>query len=87
LKCRKEDRELYLLEDGTLKAFYVVCEWRNQGSSELNRFISKYQNVEQFDVDDIIKNIEWHLRNRLKDLGERKKTQLKRLEKLKELKI
>ncbi|MEL3961888.1 hypothetical protein MKZ01_11465 [Lysinibacillus endophyticus] len=85
--CKTEDRELYLLEDGTLKVFYVIWEWRQGDGSTLERTISKFQDVNQFDIDDIIISIENHLQDRLEELGERKKSQLARLEKLKQLQL
>lgn len=85
----KEERELFLLEDGSFRVFYLTGEWSNwqDGINNYSREISKYQGITQFDTDEIIENIEKILARRLEELGERKKVQLMRLEKLKALKL
>lgn len=65
----------------------MIWEWRQGDGSTLERTISKFQDVNQFDIDDIIISIENHLQDRLEELGERKKSQLARLEKLKQLQL
>lgn len=85
----KKERQLFLLKDGDFMVFDYYAEWSNfqDSSSTTYRTISKNQSIDNFDVDCIVKSIERSLRNRLEKLGERKKTQLQRLEKLKQLQL
>jgi hypothetical protein len=82
-------RELFLLQDGSLKVFYILKKWSNcqDGVNSYNREFSEHQDITEFDVDKIIDNIEEILTDRLEKLGERSKAQSKRLEKLQTLKI
>jgi hypothetical protein len=82
-----QERELYLLSDGTFKVFYKESNisYFQGNNSSYSRTESKYQQLDQFDTDNIINNIVDALEGRLKDLGDRTKTQQTRLEKIEEL--
>lgn len=84
-----EYRELFLLSDGNFKVFYYNEEisFFQDDSNTYTREISKYQELDQFDFDNITKNIIKALEKRLEDLGDRTKEQKKRLEKLEALKV
>lgn len=85
----KEELELYLMDDGKFMVLEHTGEWScwENSTDRYNREIFKNQDIFQFNFDKIINNIIDKLNNRLSGLGERTKTQLKRLEKLKALKV
>jgi len=82
-------RELFLLSDCSFKVFYYtedISYWQDE-SSTYSREISKYQELNQFNFDNITESIIKALEKRLIDLGDRTKEQKKRLEKLEALKV
>ena len=88
------EKELFLLEDGNFATFEYVGDfdfWQNAWNHEKRELIENGLTVEDvvpfWNVDEIIENIQEALTKRLKRLGERTKTQQRRIEKLKELQI
>lgn len=86
---KEKEKQLFLLSDGTLKVLIHQECWSNyQDDSSLDEWvISKKQDVSQFDTNEIIQEIIQLLNTRLKELRDRNKSQLKRLEKLEGLRI
>lgn len=85
---KSETKELYLMGDGTFKIFINKATWSNRLDEE-NRYCREFasdQDISCFNYDEIIENISKKLEKRLEKLGERNKTQIIRLEKLKKLK-
>lgn len=84
-----EKRRLFLMDDCSFKVFFKYSNWSNMQdcASEYKQSISKDQTVDGFDYDEIIDSIKQNLSDKLGKLGDRTKTQLERLEKLKKLEI
>lgn len=77
-----QNNQLYLMKNGALVVFFYEKKWRDDKlkSSTARRAISTKQEITEFDVDDIISEIEHQLKS---SLGDRKKSQISRLEKFK----
>lgn len=82
-----EEKELFLMEDGTLKVFIrkrIQSYLLDEESKDL-REVSSDQDISCFDYDEIIEKISEELKKRLKKVGKRTKTQTARIEKFNKL--
>lgn len=84
-----ENKEIWLMKDGSIKIYKQIGDFeRNIDiSDKITRELTENQDINQFDVNEVIESINTLLSCRLEELGDRCKKQKERLEKLEKLKL
>ncbi|WP_321835229.1 hypothetical protein [Clostridium butyricum] len=84
-----ENKEMWLMKDGSIEIYKQIghIERNINIDDKITRELMENQNINQFDIDEVIESINALLSDRLEELGDRCKKQKKRLEKLEKLKL